>query len=303
MALRFLLILAVATCALAPGGCGRAGGGSPPAATPGDAKAVRVVALSPAIAVTLADLGLADRIVARHAYDNFSNPALPVVGDQSGIDYESLVRVNPTHVLLEWGSRDPPPRLTALAASRGWTVRTFKLLTLADIRSATGELAALVGGPDAAAAAERLVREMDHAWAPRPGLGVRVGTTLTLYWTDPVGAAGPGSFHEQILRGLGVRPADVGRSPYAVLDPETVRRMDPDTILLIMPDADVRDPAALLGPLSHMDLRAVRERRVAVVTDRFGQTPCSRLGGVAEAMADALQGLPPVESGADPTVP
>lgn len=274
------------------GACDRSADRPAAARAAGAANPVRIVALSPAIAVTLADLGLADRIVARHAYDKFSDQSLPVVGDQSGLDYEALLRVDPTHVLLEWGSRDPPPRLMALASSRGWTVRTFRLLTLEDVRASTRDLAALVGDPPARANADRLIEGMDRAWAPRPGLGDRVGSVLALYWTDPAGAAGPGSFHDQILRRLGVRPADVGTAPYVVLDPETVRRMDPDTILLIMPGADPSDTTTLLGPLARLGLRAEREGRVAVVTDPYCQTPCSRLAGVAEAMADSLASLP-----------
>ena len=77
-----------------------------PASDPGP----RLAVLSPAFAATLADLGCADLIVARHAYDIALEKTVPVCGDQGGINYEVLVRANPTHVILESNTQPPPER-------------------------------------------------------------------------------------------------------------------------------------------------------------------------------------------------
>lgn len=250
---------------------------------------LRLAVLSPAAAIILRDLGLEDAIVARHAYDKDLDQRLPVAGDQAGIDYESLLRARPTHVLLEWGPRDLPPRLESLAQRRGWTVRSVRLLTLDDIRSATRELAALTGDEATQNRAEALVRQLDEAWAPRPGIGAAAGRTLALYWTDPPGAAGPGSFHQQMLESMGTTPAIERGEPYIALDGERLRRLDPDSIILFMPGADAERLDELLGPLVRLDLRAVREGRIALIAHPHCQLPSTAMIDIAEEAARAME--------------
>jgi hypothetical protein len=112
---------------------------------PVETDAPRIVALSPALAVMLRDMGLGDRVVGRHAWDMVLDPAVPVCGDQSGIDYEALLRVRPTHVVLEWGERELPPRLREMAARHGWHVRSFQMLTLGQVRGAAVGLEGMFG--------------------------------------------------------------------------------------------------------------------------------------------------------------
>ncbi len=282
-AIALLFSLAAASC-----GSERAPARAPSAEAQQNASEPRIVALSPAIGVILRDLGFEHRIVARHGFDEVLDPALPIAGDQAGIDYEVLARARPTHVFLEWGSRDLPERLTTLAADRGWALRSFPLLSLEDIRAAAVELSRLPGGestPDRAAA---LLAAMDRAWSPRSGLGERAGRTLILYWTNPPGAAGPGSYHHQILERLGVPPALETGPPYASLDAESLRRLDPDTILLLSPGANPDKLTELLGPVADWRIRAVEAGRVGLVSHPLSQTACTAMVEVADEMVKAL---------------
>ena len=136
------LVLAAAFT-LVLGGCGRS---SPDTAAPDARKTTpegerRIVALSPALAHMLVGLGLEDRIVGRHDWDLVLSKQVPAVGSQDGIDYEALLRTDPTDVLLEWGSRPLPTRLTTLADEHGWTIRNYgALLTLDDIATTLDDL-------------------------------------------------------------------------------------------------------------------------------------------------------------------
>jgi len=252
-------------------------------------QAPRVAPLSPALAIILRDLGLEDLVVARHGFDLVLDESLPVVGDQTGIDYESLLRVEPTHVLLERGADDPPPTLMRLAEERGWTIERFPLLTLHDIRSATQRLAAMFGGERVRTRAENLLSRMDRVWSPRPELARHAGRTLALYWTRPPGAAGPGSFHHQLLKAVGVSPAIEDGGPYITLDAEDVHRLDPDSLVLFMPGADPDRLDALLGPLARLDLRAVQAGRVAVIRHPLGLTPSSAMIEIAEQLIEKMK--------------
>jgi ABC-type Fe3+-hydroxamate transport system substrate-binding protein len=266
-------------------GCGGEGEARPNPA-PGEP---RIAVLSPALAIILDDLGLADRIVARHAFDEYTDQSVPVAGDQSGVDYELLARAEPTHVLLEWGARDLPRRLAELAESRGWVVVDYPMLTLDDIRAATRDLGGRFG---AGGRADELLDRMDEAWSPAPGLAERTGRVLPLYWTNPVGAAGPGSFHHQLLAALGVTLALQDGGAYIEIDPEDLRRLDPDTIVLYAPNADPADLNEILAPLRRLELRAVTQGRVVLINDPWCQTPSTAMIEVAERTRAALAALP-----------
>lgn len=239
----------------------------------------RVAALAPAVAQILRDLGVGDLIVARHAQDRWTDPSVPPCGDQSGIDYERLLAVNPTHVLVQWGERELPDRLTGLAAERGWVVQNIPLLTLDDVQHATVALAGEIVTPelnalraeDAAetppppaapspppARAERerrlqaapytLIERLDRAYAADPSLA-RAGRVLLLYQgAGETGAAarpaalGPGSYSHDVLLRLGAQTATPTGKPFMPLDAEDVGALRPDAIVIVRPRATASAP-------------------------------------------------------------
>ncbi len=256
--------------------------------------APRIVALSPGVAETLDALGLGDRVVGRHAFDEFTSKAVPSIGDQAGIDYEALLRVQPTHVLLEQSAAGAPPRLLELATARNFEVRVVPMLTLGEIRDSIGRLPTIVDAPEAEDDAEALLVRFDNSLSVSEGFGERAGRMLALYWTRPIGAAGPGSYHAEIIVALGGSLALDEGSPYRQLDPEDVRRLEPDSIALFVPDADQARRDELLGLLGSLDLRAVREGRVAIVNHPRCQTPGPSVVEVAKALRDAVLAWPPL---------
>lgn len=279
--LALLALLPLAACAEQP----------PPTPAPAGP---RLVALSPAIAVILRDLGLADRIVGRHAYDMVLDPAVPVVGDQAGIDYEALLRVRPTHILLQWGSRDLPERLAELAPRHDWQVSNFNILSLDDLTTAARDLWRQFG--PAAAPEPPILAALDRAWTPREGLFQ--GPVLLLASVDPPAALGPGSWHHQILEHIGGTPAIAEGSHWITLNSEGILRLAPEGIVLILPrgrDAPATpapsptDLAPLLGRLAELDIPAVREGRVALIDDPLAHTPSTAMVGLADELAEILR--------------
>ena len=188
-------------------------------------------ALSPAIAIVLRDMGLADRIVGRHGWDLTLDESIPVCGDQAGLDYESLLRVRPTHVLLEWGSARPlPKRLHDLAARHAWRVESYELLTLAQIEDAARALAAEFGGVEGSAGGA-LVERLAAGFAHRGNDLAGVGRVLMLMSCSPPIALGPGSAHHELLVRVGGTPAIERGAAYITLNVEDVLRMSPEAIL------------------------------------------------------------------------
>jgi ABC-type Fe3+-hydroxamate transport system substrate-binding protein len=195
----------------------------------------RIVALSPALAIILRDLGLESHIVGRHAYDMVLPPSVPVCGNQTGIDYEALIGVRPTDVLLQWGRRELPARLQTLAREHHWAVSDYELLALDDVLSTTADLNRRFAAADPQHRGDDLLARMRTAWAPHPGELAAAGRILLLESIDPPAALGPGSFHHQILERLGATPAITAGKPFMTLDAEGVLSLAPDGIIIFSP--------------------------------------------------------------------
>lgn len=282
------------------------------------AAAPRVVVLSPALAIILKDLGLESTIVGRHAWDLALDPSLPVCGDQSGLDFEALLKVHPTHVVLQWGERPLPQRLVELAGQQGWTIVNENPLALDDIPVVTRRLARDFEGAIAhehgEARASALIAALDGACAiqkqtsdgPAPALhDIRPwkGRVLLLAATSPPAALGPNSWHHEILSRLGGVNAITSGGPYQTLDAEDITRLAPDGIVIIQPrsrteaptpernmasDFDPADLRKRLGPLADLSLPAIAHGRLALIDDPLALTPSSSIIEVRKRLEQIL---------------
>jgi len=251
---------------------------------------VRIVVLSPALAVTLVDLGLESHIVGRHGFDYVLDKDVPVCGDQAGIDFESLVEARPTHVLTEWGRRPLPDRLIGLADEQGWVVRNVELLSLEQVAASVVEMATLFDGwidarrPALEEAPDAEAQEMVERMVPRRERAFE-GRVLLLWPTNPPAAVGPGSFHHEVLERVGGVPAIESGSAYIELDAESVLSLAPDGIIVISPRGVGEAPAsvewpdveALLGVVATLEVPAISDRRVAVIDDPLALTPSTAM--------------------------
>lgn len=265
---------------------------------PGRAKlADRLAVLSPALAVILRDLNVGDLMIARHGFDVWSDQSLPVVGDQAGIDYEALLRADPTSVLLEWGRRELPARLTELGKMRAWDIVNCSTLSLDDIRETTRRLWLFTPEARLSDDRERAWKEaqihalMNRAWSRRePPSGIdKIGSVLLVISTEPtLGALGPGSAHAEILKLVGGRPELGDGLPYQELDAEDLLRRDPGGIVLIKPRPPGKSDDAsadALAPLRGHGLAAERSGRLAVIDDPLALIPSTSLIRFADSLA------------------
>jgi ABC-type Fe3+-hydroxamate transport system substrate-binding protein len=313
--LRFILItLALVTLVACSESTGSAGTNA--AAQNSEPESPRFAVFSPAIGVMLRDLGFEDDIVGRHSYDNALSETIPVVGSHVDIDDEMLINTDPSILIFEENSIAIPDRIRTLAEERGWVIWTYKLESLDDIAITIDDLyLKLVGFPPDAnndndpttfevnptkrfefdLPSTRLVR----AWAPMGSDASIAGRTLLLAGTDPAGALGPGSFHAQMIERMGVSPALQEGGMWQELDLEDLLTLSPDSILIFSPratDQAFGDPEPIgweqieaeLGPIASLDLPAIRNRRVGIVTHPQGLLPSSTLGQVADEVRKTL---------------
>jgi len=258
---------------------------------------LRLAVLSPASAVILRNLGREDSVAARHGFDIVLDPALPVAGDQAGLDYETLLRTDPTDIILEQSAQEIPVKLEEFAEKHGWRVHTIPMVSLMDIRDAIGTLDAISSGTgegtDAGAA---MLTRFDRAILERPTSAKPLGRVLLLTWTDPIGVMGPASFHFELLAALGATPIPETGAMYMTIDAEDVLRMDPDSIVLLMPGRKDGKIEEALGPLADIHLRAVEEGRTVLINHPLGLTPSTSMIDLADELVRACESMPPIKA-------
>jgi len=278
------MIVAILVC-----GCRQAE--QPPAHTAGG---LRIVSLSPAISRTLVDFGVEDAIVGRSAWCASLEAAIPVVGDLYDVDYERLIRLEPTHVLVQPPSTGLDPTLQRLAAEHGWIIGRWKFDTLDDIEQMVREVPGVLypqGGVSREAAAARaadLLNRMATALTPGPA-APWTGSTLLVADTEPaILVFGLGTYLHDVLRALGGRNATT-TSGWSELSLEDIVRLDPEAIILVRNrgPADI-DPIEAAGPLALLNTTARREGRIAVLWHVDAMLPSTAVIDLADRMGEVL---------------
>jgi iron complex transport system substrate-binding protein len=104
--------------------------------------------------------------------------------------------------------------------------------------------------------------------------------------------AGPGEFLDDLLRIAGGTNAAAGTGqPYPTVDRELLVRMAPQTVIQLIPDGD-KTPQIVAQSKQFWEslaaLPAVRNHRVAIITDWYSQEPGLRVGDLAEKFARIL---------------
>ncbi len=258
------------------------------------------MSLSPAVSRTLLDFGMGDHIVGRSPWCASLDQAIPVAGDLYTVDYERLIRLRATHVLVQPpASTGLDPALQRLAAEHGWIIGQWTFNTLDDIKQMVANLPAVLYPVDAPArarttarAAELLAR-IDTALSPplsSAGQAAALsGRTLLVADIEPVVIVfGHGTYLHEALAALGGENATAARG-WAELSLEDVLRLDPGTIVLVRDrgPADV-DPLEAAGPLAALDTTARRLGRITVLWHPDAKLPSSAVADVVQELRRVL---------------
>lgn len=229
---------------------------------------LRLVSLSPGVTETLQQLGLSERIVGISdycAWPGEEHAAPRRVGSALTPQYEAIARLAPTHIIASDVAGQQLKPLSKLAPT--YSLPWLSVQQLAASVKKLGEL--LDRQAEGRALSQRLTAELSHEpplRAPRvlfafSGSGASPGETWFIRQN---------SIHGAVLRAAGGRNAvakDIVGQPK--LSPEELLRLDPDVIIVLL--ASAPDAARERVARAHFEvlapLRAVRERRVGVLSD------------------------------------
>jgi len=256
---------------------------------PRDVKAppARVVSLSPSTTETIAVLGALPILVGRSRYCDYPPEvaSLPEVGGYVDPNLEAIVALRPELVV---GARGPAGRrIDDTLKSRGIDTYFPPTESIDEVFAMMNGLAEKIGRASEAdrvvariqarlARIDAVVKTLDH---PR---------VLLLFGVQPIVAAGPKGFGDEILKRAGGVNAVKEGEAYPQLDIEAVAGLDPDIIVdaAVAEEHGAQRITKSAGGWSRV--RAVREDKVIPLADEVVLRPGPRVDEGVATLARAL---------------
>jgi len=234
----------------------------------------------------LVELGLEAHIVGRSSFCRMSRVDVPVIGDLLDVHWESLVRSQPTHVLVQGMPGHISPEVVHVSGERGWKLLVYPLADASDIMSAMERLPIdldLAGEDHAIATqratlfSDRLAEELavqDRAMAGQRVLLLTPGPEM-LGW-------GRATYLGDVMEKLGAINS-LTFTGWRHLGAEEIVRSDVDHIILAS-NGPVDLPWWLMDHLDSMEPRP----RVSQLVHEGLLSPSTQLPELAEAMRTTL---------------
>lgn len=294
---RYWWLLSCLAVGLTIAGCGRAPGTSHDIDEPDSAAPeLRIVSFSPALSRIAVDLGVSDLMVGRTPWCTSLDESVPVVGRLDDADFERLVRLDPTHLLVQPLATGIHPELTRLSNERGWTILSAMINGVDDIRSATVRIVdslteLLPARAESIRAAHASWRsELDLMLQPLPELSGDEMVLIVLPG-EPVLAFGNETYLGDVTVAFGLRNA-IASTGWVELTLEDVARANPDLLIVVASGLDSEaTPETALGPLATLPIAAVREGRWVVLEHPDAIIPSTSVLEVAAELKMKLGSL------------
>lgn len=253
----------------------------------------RVASITPAGTDLLIGIGAGDRLVGVSNFDNDREgiAGKPRIGDYQTINWEKLSDLQADVLLLQYAPDRLPAYLQQQCAAMGIRIVNLKLDTVNEICNAMTTLGDAVGDPLRANQAAVALRAKLDAVA-RSVKGMPTVRTLVVTNDQSLSLAGPGEFLDELLTIAGGRnAADSLGKPYPDVDREMILTMSPDAVIRLVPDGDKKPQVIEQGNTIWQgmpDLPAVKNHRVYVLTEWYGELPGVEIGNLAERFAEVL---------------
>jgi iron complex transport system substrate-binding protein len=269
--------------------------GSAPASAP----AARIVSTVPAATLNLVLIGAADRLAGVSKYDLLYLPEnkrdLPVVGDYETMNYEQLVKLHPSVLVIQTAESRIPARLREFTSSQHIELVNLRFDKVDDIWTSVRTLGKAAGmEKEAQAAIDKAQADLkdlaaQYKDAPHPKVVYLVSPKLMLL------CGGKTFIDEMITAAGGQNTGAVAGDGFLDIGRETLVKLAPDVLLigaLEEPVSEENDPR--LAPWLQLPLPAAKKRRVYLVTDGNSLMASVNIAKNVRALADLIhRGDPP----------
>jgi ABC-type Fe3+-hydroxamate transport system substrate-binding protein len=284
--------------------CGRNPATPPSTATaPATLPGPRIVSTVPAATLNLVLLGAADRLVGVTKYDRLFLPPdkqnLPVVGDYLTLNYEQLVKLHPTVLIIQMAEARIEPKLRQAAAEQHFEILNLRFDHVADIWTSVRLLGNAAGREHSAekaiTRAQDELQNLEAKYHDRPHPKVA-------YLVDPENMilCGGNTFMDEMISGAG--GANIGTKAgngFLSTSREAMIKLAPEVLLIGAMDqmeAMPNDPR--LRDWLDFPVPAAAAKRVYLITDGNSQMASIDIAKNVRALATLIhQGDPPPPAG------
>ena len=256
----------------------------------------RIVCLVPSVTCMIVDLDMGVRIVGTGSWDAAA-PAGAIAVQTQTIDYEALLALRPTDVVVSSGVAGPDVKLSEYADQGLFDLHDYPyprdvysaLAMLTEPQGDTMSVAELLGISSEAIVVRKRIEDglsrLREALKDRPSRRV-----LLAFGLDPVTASGPGSVNDELLGYVGAVNALSDGGQMVRLDHEGLIAASPDVILVLAPGQEPLSSTDddRLARLRGLPVPALDQGRVAMLTDELILLPSTNLLQTAEAFALAI---------------
>ena len=262
----------------------------------GRAQPVRIACTVPAATQILVQLGAARDLVGVSSFDRPLLPpplqSLPIVGNYLHLDYETLLNLQPTVLVVQMAPTRLPLSLTHFARRNRIALVNVRLNTLHQLYASARLLGSVTG---MTARAARMIADAQARLADihrRYALGSHPRVVF-LISTQPLMAVGKKTFLDQLIRVAGGN--NVGEklgSGYPALTRETLVDLKPQILLIGLPG----EPAATgsadprIAPWLALPVPAAQNHQVYLVTGGRSQMPTLQLYKTAALFGRLIHG-------------
>jgi ABC-type Fe3+-hydroxamate transport system substrate-binding protein len=251
----------------------------------------RIVSTVPAATLNLVLIGASDRLVGISTYDkpylSEKQKDLPVVGDYEEINYEQLIKLKPSVLIIQKAPSRIAPRLLEVAAQQNITILNMHFDHVDDIWSSVRELGKAAG---AAAAAEDAIQKAQADLADLAAKYKNARHPKVAYMANSKMIVGGATFMEEMIVAAG--GDNLGRivgNGFLDINNDTLVRLAPEVVLLGAPD----EPAAMendprIAPFFRLQIPAAQSKRIFLVTDGTSLQPSVDIGKNVRALAELI---------------
>ncbi|OHD78071.1 MAG: hypothetical protein A3J97_17010 [Spirochaetes bacterium RIFOXYC1_FULL_54_7] len=256
------------------------------------AKATRIVSLSPAATEILYAAGAGKAMVGATSYCYYPAEAneLVKIGGYSArtISVEAIVSLRPDLVIGEVSMHS---QLAAQIEGSGIAFAGISLINFDDIYTAMADFARAGGDDRASAAAVASMKARVEAVRTKTA-GIPTNKRPTVFWevwNEPLMTAGPGTFISLVLTAAGARNvfADITED-WPVISFEAIAARNPDWIMASETHAAALSIESLAKRPGWAGLSAVRNRKIALLDGDIVSRPGPRFVEAMELVATAL---------------
>ncbi len=262
----------------------------------GGSQPVRIACTVPAATQMLLQLGAAGDLVGVSSFDRPLLPprlqTLPIIGNYLHLDYETVLNVKPTVLVVQMAPARLPLSLTHFVRGNRIQLVNVRLNTLQQLY-ASAKLLGLVAG-FSARATEAVARAKARMGAIRRRYADRSHRRVVfLIDTQPLMAVGKDTFLDQLIRAAGGN--NVGEklgADYPALTRETLVDLKPQVLLIGLPGqpAATGDADPRIAPWLNLPIPAAKKHQVYLVTGRRSQMPTLQVYKIAALLGRLIHG-------------